>query len=85
MIGSRRLWIIAIAVALYLYLLLPSTAVLLYELYHLRGVEPVYWGYGVFKAAGYYFGIWPYQGLACLLVAALIVFVPTGIRKLRER
>ena len=83
MIGSRRLWVIAVAVALYLYFLLPATAVFFYELYHMTGIEPVYWGYGAFKAAGYYFGIWPYQGLACVAVAALIVFVPTGILKLR--
>ena len=83
MIGSRRIWIIAIAVALYLYFLLPTTAVLFYELYHLTGIDPVYWIYGAFKAAGYYFGIWPYQWLACLMVAALIVFVPAGIVKFR--
>ena len=31
-------WIIALAVALWLYLLLPHTATLFYELYHLTGI-----------------------------------------------
>jgi hypothetical protein len=85
MIGSTRLWIAAVAVALYLYFLLPATAVIFYELYHLTGIEPVYWGYSAFKFAGYYFSIWPYQLLACVLAALAIVLVPTGIRKLRGR
>ena len=84
MIASKRLWIGAIAVALYLYLLLPATAVMFYELYHLTGIETVYWGYSAFKFAGYYFGTWPHQLLACVLVALVIVLVPAGIRKLRS-
>lgn len=68
----RKRLIIAVAVALYLRFLLPATAWLFYELYHLVGVDPVYWGYSLFKAAGYYFGQWPGQTAACLLVALLI-------------
>ncbi len=76
-------WLIAVAVAAYLYFLLPATAVVFYELYHLTGFEPVYWGYSAFKAAGYYFGIWPYQGLVCALVAAAIVLTPMIFRLMR--
>ena len=75
---------IAIAVGLYLYFLLPATATLFYELYHLTNFGPVYWGYSAFKAAGYYFGIWEYQLLACLLVSAVIVAVPYVIDKMRR-
>lgn len=68
----RKRLIIAVAVALYLRFLLPATAWLFYELYHLVGIGPVYWGYSLFKAAGYYFGQWPGQTAACLVVALLI-------------
>ena len=83
MFKSRRRWIIAIAVALYLYFLLPLTAVAFYELYHLTKIDPIYWGYSGFKAAGYYFGVWEYKLLACALVAAGIVVIPALISKLR--
>ena len=79
-----RRWIIAIAIALYLYFLLPATATLFYELYHLTRIGPVYWGYSLFKAAGYYFGIWPYRLLTCLLVAAAIIVLPLAWRTLRR-
>ncbi|AQA18953.1 hypothetical protein BST95_12595 [Halioglobus japonicus] len=69
---NPKRWAIAILIGLYLYFLLPATAVLFYELYHLTGIEPVYWGYSAFKAGGYYFGIWEYRGLACLVVTLLI-------------
>lgn len=68
----RKRLIIAVAVALYLRFLLPATAWLFYELYHLSGIGPVYWGYSLFKAAGYYFGQWPGQSAACIAVALLI-------------
>lgn len=84
MLLSPRRWIIAIALALYLYFLLPATAVLFYELYHLTHIGPVYWGYSIFKAAGYYFGAWHYQWLACLLVAAAIILLPPAWRALRK-
>ena len=51
MITLRR-GLIAAAVAVYLYFLLPATATLFYELYHLTHVEVIYWGYSGFKAAG---------------------------------
>jgi len=75
--------IIAIAVVQYLYFLLPATAVLFYELHHLTGVDSIYWGYTIFKAGGYYFGIWPYKLLACAAVAAAIVIIPLLYRQLR--
>ena len=81
---SRRVWVIAIMVGLYLYFLLPSTALVFYELYHLTGIGPIYWGYSAFKAGGYYFGVWEYQALACVLVSALIVLIPALINKKRR-
>lgn len=82
-IPARR-WLIAIGTALYLYFLLPVTAVAFYELYHLTHIEAVYWGYSSFKAAGYYLGTWEYRELSCLGVAAVILLVPTLIGKLRR-
>jgi len=73
------LW--ALLIALYLRFGLTLTAVGFYELYHLTQFDPLYWGYGIFKASGYYFSVWPYQGLSCLAVAVLII----GIACLRGR
>jgi glycerol-3-phosphate acyltransferase PlsY len=81
---SKRRWIIAIAAGLYLYFLLPATADLFYELYHLTHIGPIYWGYSGFKAAGYYFGVYEYRVLVCLLVAAVIIVIPALIKKLRN-
>ncbi len=58
---SKRRWIIAIAAALYLYFLLPATADMFFALYHLTHIDPIYWGYSGFKAAGYYFGIYEHR------------------------
>lgn len=80
---SKRRWIIAIAAALYLYFLLPATASIFYELYHLTHIEPLYWGYSGFKAAAYYFGIYEYRLLVCLLLAAAIIAIPFLFKKLR--
>ena len=84
MLPLKKRWLIAAAVGLYLYFLLPATATLFYELYHLTEIGPVYWGYSAFKAAGYYFGTWEYQLLTCLLVAAAIVALPYIIDKMRR-
>ena len=80
----KRSWIIAIAVALYLYFLLPATAQFFYELYHLTNIGAIYWGYSGFKAAGYYFGIYEYRFAVCLLVAAAIIIIPLLVKKLRR-
>ena len=82
-LNTRRVWI-GVGLALYLYFLLPATATLFYELYHLTEIGPLYWGYSAFKAAGYYFGTWEYQLLTCLLVAAAIVALPYVIDKMRR-
>ncbi|MBP6682137.1 MAG: hypothetical protein KA159_02405 [Halioglobus sp.] len=81
---SKRRWIIAIAAALYLYFLLPATASLFYELYHLTHIGPLYWGYSGLKAAGYYFGVYEYRLAVCLLVAAGIIVIPVFYKKLRK-
>ncbi|MFT5485013.1 MAG: hypothetical protein ACI9GW_003683, partial [Halieaceae bacterium] len=61
-----------------------ATAVLFYELYHLTGIGPIYWGYSVFKAGGYYFGIWEYQLISCVLVSALIIGIPAIVSRVRQ-
>lgn len=81
---SKHRWMIAIAAALYLYFLLPATAHLFYELYHLTHIGPLYWGYSGFKAAGYYFGVYEYRLAVCLLVAAGIIVIPVLFKKLRR-
>jgi len=63
--------------------MLPLTAVGFYELYHLTKIEPVYWAYGGFKAAGYYLAKWDYSLFAAIAVAAMILIVPSAWRKLR--
>lgn len=80
---KKRL-IIAVAVAAYLYFLLPVTAVMFYELYHLTGIGPIYWGYSGFKAAGYYLGVYEYRLLVCVLVGLVFFVIPTLWARLRE-
>jgi hypothetical protein len=80
---AKSRWIIAIAIALYLYFLLPATADVFFALYHLTHIGPLYWGYSGFKAAGYYFGIYEYRLLACLVLAAAIIVIPALFKKLR--
>lgn len=85
MLISKRRWLIAAAVALYLYFLLPATATMFYELHHFTGIDFVYWGYSGFKAAGYYLGVSQNRLLICVLVAAAIIIIPSIIGKLRTR
>lgn len=75
MFSIKRL-IIAAAVALYLYFLLPATAVAFYELYHLTKIDAIYWGYGGFKAADYYLGVWGYKLYVSLGAALLVLLLP---------
>jgi hypothetical protein len=84
MFNNRRRWIVAVAIGLYLYFLLPVTAQLFYELYHLTGVELAYTGYSLFKAGGYYFGIWEYQLLSCVAVSASIIAIPALVQRIRQ-
>ena len=65
----KRALLISIAVGLYLKFLLIPTGVLFYELHHATGIDFIYWGYSIFKGAGYYFGVWEYQTLTCVLVS----------------
>ncbi len=64
-----RALLISIAVGFYLKFLLIPTGVLFYELHHATGIDFIYWGYSIFKGAGYYFGVWQYQTLTCVLVS----------------
>lgn len=85
MFTSKKRWLIGTGLALYLYFLMPATAVMFYELYHLTGIGPVYWGYSLFKGAGYYFGVWDYQLHACVAVVLAAVTLPSLWSKLRGK
>ena len=74
----------ALLTAAYLRFGLPLTAMGFYELYHLTQFDPLYWGYGIFKASGYYFSVWPYQGLSCIAVALLIIVGAYALGKRRH-
>jgi len=80
---SQRAWLVAAAVAVYLYFLLPATAVFFYELHHLTGVDAIYWGYSGFKAAGYYLSVADSRLLVCL-GAGLVVLVISALKSLRS-
>lgn len=75
--------ILALAVGLWLYFLLPATATAFYELYHVINFDPFYWVYGGLKTGGYYFEQWPYRGVACIAVVAILVLTPAAWQKLR--
>lgn len=53
---SRRRLIGGVAVAIFLLWCLEPTAWLFYELHHLTGIGPIYYGYSVFRAGGYFLG-----------------------------
>lgn len=82
---SRRAWIIAICLALFLYFLLPATAVGFYELHHLTGADFIYWGYSGFKAAGYYLGVSDHRLLICIGAGAAVLLVSAIKSLLRSR
>lgn len=76
MFTSKKRIVIAIALALYLYFLLPATATMFYELYHFTGFGPLYWVYGGFKAGGYYLGVWAYQIHTCIALGLAVLVIP---------
>lgn len=80
----RNAFIAATLLALYLRFGLPATAMLCYELHHLTGIDFIYWGYSIFKVAGYYFGVWAYQTASCVL-AGLALFLVLAWRGARRR
>ena len=63
---------VSTAVALYLKFLLPATAGLFYELYHLLSIDVLYSVYIGFKVAAVYFAQWPGQNLAIALLWILL-------------
>ena len=71
-VRHRTALLVAVVVGVYLKYLLTPTGVLFYELHHATGIDFVYWGYSIFKFAGYYFGVWPYQTVTCAAVALAI-------------
>lgn len=83
MTTKPRHWIIAIAVALYLYFLLPATADVFFRLYHMTHIGPVYWGYSGFKLAGYFLGTYEHRLLVCVLAGAVLLLIFTLTSKRR--
>ena len=67
-----RAMAISTVVVLYLKFLLPETAGLFYELYHLLHIDALYWVYSVFKVVAVYFDQWPAQNLAIGLLWLLL-------------
>lgn len=64
-----------LAVTLYLRFGLEPTGWLFYEASHALGVDWLYWGYSVFRAGGYAFGLWSYQTLVCVLLGILVALL----------
>lgn len=75
------LW--GLAVALYLRFGLEPTGWLFYEASFALGADWLYPGYSLFRGAGYFFGLWPYQTLACV-AAGLLVATLLGTVALRR-
>jgi len=67
--------LIGLAVALYLHYGLEPTGWLFYEASFLLGVDWLYWGYSIFRGAGYMFSLWLFQTLACVVAGGLTTLV----------
>jgi hypothetical protein len=67
-----RAMAISTVFVLYLKFLLPETATLFYELYHLLHIDALYWIYSGFKVVAIYFNQWPAQNLALGLLWLLL-------------
>ena len=76
---------VSTAVALYLKFLLPTTAGLFYELYHLLSIDALYSVYIGFKVAAVYFAQWPGQNLAIALLWILLSLFIYWKNSRRER
>ncbi|MEM1112204.1 MAG: hypothetical protein AAGI11_09885 [Pseudomonadota bacterium] len=62
----------ALAIALYLRFGLEPTGWFFYELSFSTGVDGLYWGYSVFRGAGWAMSQWSLQNLFCLAAGALV-------------
>lgn len=82
MVMSPLRLLVAVLLAAYLYLGLPATATLFYELYHVIGIGAIYWAYSGFKAAGYFLGTYEYRVPVCLASATVIVLLPVWVKKM---
>jgi hypothetical protein len=60
-----------LAVMLFLRYGLEPLGWLFYEASFALGIDALYWGYSIFRGAGYAFSLWSYQWLACALVGGL--------------
>lgn len=78
------LW--AFAAAAFLRFGLETTGWLFYEAHFATGLDWLYWGYSVFRGAGYALGLWGYQDALCAgigLVVALLVLWRQRSREVR--
>ena len=82
--ANRRALVISLLLALWLQFGLLATATFFYELHHATGIDWIYWGYSIFKAGGYYFGVWPYQGFASLALGLGLYLILSWRRKRRQ-
>ena len=64
------LW--GLGIALYLRFGLEATGWMFYEASHALGADWLYWGYSIFRGAGYVFGMWAFQTLACVIAGVLV-------------
>ena len=80
-----RALIWGLLVGLYLRFGLEPTGWLFYEASHATGVEPLYYGYSVFRGGGYFFGLWPYQTLACVLAGIVVAALVYRLGQRRQR
>ena len=80
--GIVKAFLWAMGVALYLRFGLEPTGWFFYEASHTLSIDWLYWGYSGFRGAGYAFGLWAYQGLAC---AAMGIFVGLIVFKRSSR
>jgi hypothetical protein len=72
-IFKALLW--GLITGLYLRFGLEPTGWLFYEASHALGIDWLYWGYSIFRGAGYAFGLWKFQTLACLLAGVAVALV----------
>ena len=70
--AAMRALLWGVAIALYLRFGLEPTGWLFYEASHALSIDGLYWGYTVFRGAGYAFGLWSYQLITCIGVGAVV-------------
>lgn len=75
--------VIGAGLSLCLYFLLPGASILFFELYHLTGLEFVYWFYSGTKLASVFYPRWEFYELS-VIVAGLLLALLLYWRKERQ-